>query len=276
MSGNSWVGDLLGSLLRHAQPDKRALYRACLNYVHAVNGEANDDPTTNGEQWLQRQLLPKCHTVFDVGANRGTWARAALSVNPSLSIHCFEPSRPTFDALLAQGFPPSVQCNNVGLSSKESDATMFVVEAESPLNSLYRREGLEDGWGLSWSGISEHVKLMRLDDYCDAHEIGAIDYLKLDVEGHELDVLMGARRRLESRSIKCGQLEYGGANIDARVLLRDLFAALEQFGYRLYKLLPDRLLSVPRYDQQLENFSYQNWVFAPTDMPPPCTVEVRG
>jgi hypothetical protein len=83
----------------------------------------------------------------------------------------------------------------------------------------------------------------------------------LDVEGHELEVLRGSTEMLSQGRIGTVQLEYGGCNIDARVLLKDIFAFMEPFGYAAHKILPAGLKFVRRYDQRLENFQYQNWVF---------------
>jgi hypothetical protein len=87
-----------------------------------------------------------------------------------------------------------------------------------------------------------------------------IDFLKVDVEGHELEVFKGTKEMLGKGAIKYIQFEYGGCNIDARMLLKDLFNFFLPYHYTLYKIYPHELRHVPRYDQRLENFQYQNWV----------------
>jgi hypothetical protein len=56
------------------------------------------------------------------------------------------------------------------------------------------------------------------------------------------------------------QFEYGGCNIDSKVLLKDIFEYFSGMNYRFYKIFPDRLKFFQRYDQRLENFKYQNWL----------------
>lgn len=87
-----------------------------------------------------------------------------------------------------------------------------------------------------------------------------IDLLKLDVEGHELDVLKGAKHMLAQGQIKRIHFEYGGTYIDARILLKNFFDLLLPLGYRCYKIYPNSLHLVERYDQVLENFQYSNWL----------------
>jgi FkbM family methyltransferase len=260
---------ILQWLLRKAPTGDTRLHAACQQYIRDSDGDGNDDPATNGEQWLLNAVLPGCLTVFDVGANRGDWTASALAVNPGVTVHCFEPSLATFNELIARRFPPAVLCNPVGLSAERRAAALFVFDSHPALNSLYCRQGLEDGWGIAPPTRQESVELIRLDEYCDAHGVTSIDYLKLDVEGHELDVLRGGQRLFDDGRIKYGQFEYGGCNIDSRLLLHDLFGWFDAVGYRLFKLLPDRLRPIARYDQRLENFQYQNWFFARCDLPVP-------
>jgi FkbM family methyltransferase len=260
---------VLANCLARAPGGDVSLAHKCQRYVDHANGEGNDERTTNGEQWLAQRIAPGARVVFDVGANRGDWAALWLAANPQALIHCFEPYPPTFRELVARGLPANVQCNPLGLSATRRTAALFIFDAAPALNSLYRRRGLEGGWGLEPPDREEPIQLRCLDEYCDEHDVKVIDYLKLDVEGHELDVLNGGAGLFEQGRVKCGQFEYGGCNIDSRVLLQDFFKWFDGVGYSLYKLLPDRLLPVARYDQRHENFRYQNWVFARRDLAMP-------
>ena len=80
-------------------PANSMIYRLCKRYVDRYNSENNDNIQTNGELRLMRAVLPKCASVFDVGANIGDWTALAMEINPQLQIHCFEPSAATFQRL---------------------------------------------------------------------------------------------------------------------------------------------------------------------------------
>lgn len=256
----------LGSLFfMHLPPDNVHWYRLCRRYVDAYSGENNDDMRTNGELHFLRQTLTNCETVFDVGANVGNWAELALQINPRLRLHCFEPSQPTFLRLLAKAFPPHVVCNPFGLGSAQGERTLYVFDEGSGLNSLYRRQGLEAGYGLTPQQRTETAHLDTLDHYCQKHGVFDIDLLKADVEGHELEVFKGAKQMLAKRRIKIIQFEYGGCNIDARVLLKDFFDFFQPHGYAFYKIYPKELRRVERYDQRFEDFQYQNWIVTRID-----------
>lgn len=256
---------LLARIVFPVLPESDAIYRLCRQYVDRYNGENNDDIATNGELRFMRQVLPRCTTVLDVGANVGDWAALALQINPRLGVHCFEPSRSTYEALVARAFPPNVVCNDFGLGAAKEERALHVFEDRLGMNSLYRRRGLEAGWGLAPQERTEMIRLDTLDGYCRDRGIPHVDFVKVDVEGHELEVFRGATQMFSQGRINIMQFEYGGCNIDARVLLRDLYDFFRAFDYFFWKIYPDSLRRVERYDQRLENFQYQNWIVARTD-----------
>lgn len=231
------------------------LYKICKRYVNQYDAENNSDPYTNGEYWFLESVIPKCAVVFDVGANIGDWAARAVSINPNVKVHSFEPSKQTFQCLRVRALD-NVICNNCGLSSETGETTLYVFSEGAGTNSLYCRRGLGD----ARQKDEEKIYLNTIDNYCQDLGLGHIDLLKVDVEGHELDVFRGGRELLQRKRIRRIQFEYGGCNIDSRTLLRDLFDFFEPYGYVFYKLYPNRLQEVPRYNQRLETYQYQNWI----------------
>jgi FkbM family methyltransferase len=190
----------------------------------------------------------------------------AREINSDLQIHCFEPSPPTFKQLRERNFPGKIVYNNFGLSSARGEAKLQVFAEGMGNNSLYKRQGLEDGWGLAEQSREEAVHLETLDAYCQRSGIHNIDLMKVDVEGHELEVFRGGTEMFKDRKIKRIQFEYGGCNIDSRVLLKDIFNFFSPYGYSFYKVFPTALRLVLRYDQRLENFQHQNWIAISPDL----------
>lgn len=245
-----------------------SLYALCREYVDRYNGDNNSDIATNGELQFMRQVLTKSQIVFDVGANVGSWTLMALQVNPHLRVHCFEPNRSAFERLSLRNRGTNVICNNFGLGSRAETRSMYVYGDASAINSLYLRHGLEDGWNLAPQPRAETVRLQSLDAYCEEQGVERIDFAKLDVEGHELEVLRGSIRMLTQGRIKIVQVEYGGCNIDARVLLKDIFDFFGPLHYAPHKILAAGLRHIERYDQRLETFQYQNWAFVAREQNP--------
>lgn len=114
--------------------------------------------------------------------------------------------------------------------------------------------------GLETPKREEQVQIDTIDNYCYENQIQQIDLLKVDVEGHELEVFKGMSRMLKEERVKIIQFEYGGCNIDAKVLLKDIFEYFEGSNYSFYKIYPKTIERIDRYDQRLENFQYSNYL----------------
>jgi FkbM family methyltransferase len=244
--------------LKTAPSDVR-LYQACRAYVWRFDGENDLDPYTNGEWRALGEFIPGCRVVFDVGANRGDWTESVLTLNPALEVHAFEPSSDSFAQLAAKALPAHVRLNNVGLGAVAERRALYAIGADAAMRSLYPRAGLED-YGMAPPEAGELVTITTLDAYCRSAGVAAIDYLKIDTEGHDLQVLRGAADMIGRCAVRCIQFEYGSTNVDSRDLLRDFFAFFAERSYRLYKIHSDGHRHYPRYNVRLENFQYQNWL----------------
>jgi len=248
----------IGRLFLAFIPDNYYFYLFCKRYVDRYNGENSGDIRVNGELSLLKKMLPGAKTVFDIGANVGEWAELALSIDSKLHLHCFEPSKVTFSKLKDNHFPANVACNNFGLSSVAGEKKLFIFNDGAGINSLYQRTGLEK-FGIETQTKEEIVKLEVFDDYCRRNNIDIVDFVKVDVEGHELEVFKGMADSLAKGNIGVIQFEYGGCNIDSKVLLKDIWSFFSAFPYTFFKLYPNNIKRVSGYSQEFENFQYQNW-----------------
>jgi FkbM family methyltransferase len=237
------------------------LYEFCTRYVDRYNGDNNSNPETNGEYIFLRKQLEgigrQCAgIIFDVGANIGDWVSFALSVNPRGNFHCFEPGKTAYDKLAQRGLPGNVRLNNLGLGEKDETRELYIVDEGSGMNSLYARHGVDAARAIG----RERISITTIDGYCEENGIPQIDFLKVDVEGHELAVFKGMSRMMAKGSVHVIQFEYGGCNLDAKVDLGDIWRLLEPHGFRLYKLFPEGPRRMEKYQQRLETFKYSNWV----------------
>jgi hypothetical protein len=85
--------------------------------------------------------------------------------------------------------------------------------------------------------------------------------LKIDVEGHELNVLKGAAELLSSRRINFIQFEFGEADIDSRTYLRDFFDLLSD-NYDFFRIVPHGLRPIGAYSSAHEVFATINYLAA--------------
>jgi FkbM family methyltransferase len=237
-----------------------------LHYVSlaGMNIGAGSDTDSSGEQHAISMVLKRVQpnrtpVIFDVGANKGEFTKLVLRVlGNGVQVYCFEPSVTTFVVLekALKQFSPNVHLNNFGLGARSEQLTLYSDQVGSGTASLYRREQRFTGLEMRYS---ETVSLRTLDEYCAEQQITFIDYLKLDVEGHELSVLAGARGFLAGTDIDMIQFEFGGCNVDSRTYLRDFFTVLGD-NYQLYRIVANGLTRIEQYDEKLEIFTTTNYV----------------
>jgi FkbM family methyltransferase len=199
--------------------------------------------------------------VFDVGANKGqflTLAHACLN-DRQFTIHAFEPSRQTYERLTDNTRKyKNVMLNNCGLGRKPGELELFSDAAGSGLASLTKRK--LDHFGLRMD-LSEKVQISTIDLYCNVHEIDHIDLLKIDVEGHELDVLNGGKQMFSRSAIDMVTFEFGGCNIDTRTFFQDFFYFFRDHQMRIARITPAGYLSeIESYREIFEQFGTTNFL----------------
>jgi FkbM family methyltransferase len=140
---------------------------------------------------VTRFFQPKAgDTIIDVGANVGGYAlRAAIVAKQVIAI---EPEPSNYNQLVSN--IRLNQLNNVtAIQAAISDSTG---ESTLRLASDSARHSLEEsGWGQA-TGKTVAVQLLTLDQIIASHGIERVNWLKVDVERHELPVLRGAGRCL--------------------------------------------------------------------------------
>jgi len=245
---------------RFLQPLWRAVYKTAL---FGLNVSGGADVHASGEFRVLRELARNRRTgggamVFDVGANVGTYAKAVLEVfGDKTTIHCFEPSEHTFGLLRqALGGDPRVVLHRYGLGDREETVRLHYDTPASGLATLYRESLAHHDTHLD---TSEAIELKTLDGVCSTHTIDYIDLLKMDVEGHEFKVLLGARTMLERRAIGAIQFEMGPGSISARTYLRDFYELLSPH-YDLFRIVKDGLAPLQRYSEEHEHFLVTNYL----------------
>lgn len=190
------------------------------------------DPVRNGEADLIRRLKPlQPMVVFDVGANVGEWVKLAAEGFPEARIHAFELSPRTFERLRVNLSGVPVIMNGCGLSDKAGTVEFRDYGDGSAISTM-----VDSDFHSSVQHAISKATVMTGDEYCGREGIDRIDLLKIDVEGAELRVLAGFARMLDERRIRCLQFEYGFANGDDHVVMRDFHRFLGARGYVVGKL----------------------------------------
>jgi FkbM family methyltransferase len=218
----------------------------------------------NGEENFLKYLISlqkKSFVAFDVGANVGNYTQTIIDIGDEVSvatdIHLFEPTKSCVQLLTKRfGSLDNIAINSYGLSDREEQKFIYYEKKMSGLSSLYKRNLKEYRTNLS---KKEKVSLEKGCNYIKKENIKHINFIKIDVEGHELSVLNGFEKYINPSFVDFVQFEYGGCNIDSRTYLKDLYNFFEDRKFYVAKVMPKKL-EVREYKSFMENFAYANYV----------------
>lgn len=189
--------------------------------------------------------------IFDVGANNGEWASLMHGVFPKARIYMFEPQPDCQGSIAERAIPNSCLIPHA-VSSRRYTTKLFTPGNKAGIASLHERK---DSFFADTSFKAIDVETVVLDEVIEERAIQQIDFMKMDIEGHELAALQGAQRSLANGLIKALSFEFGSANINSRTFFRDFWDFLQPLGYRLSRILPSgRLMPIRSYYEDCEYF----------------------
>lgn len=255
----------LGEALRAANPRAFELLR----WKIARSGLVGD---LLGKPMYHQLVLPFLirpgDTVFDIGSNTGQYA-VPLSqlVGPQGKVHAFEPIPATFAELAetvsgARG-PDNVVLNQMALGETSGSITL-TLPVDRPTEATAVPHTAQD-WGDYAADPSKYLKIAcqisTVDGYVRDRQIGAVSFLKCDVEGAELSVLKGASGLLSGARPPAIQLEvFDGWTTSFGYSPRDLFAFLRATGgYDIYWFHECGLRRIEPNDEVIPGIFYE-WV----------------
>jgi FkbM family methyltransferase len=193
------------------------------------------------EDWFEeeigflRSFLQPGQQAIDVGANYGIYTLSiAKAVGPTGAVWAFEPASSTA-ALLEQGIAANkftqVILERCALS-RECGSAQLTLNNDPELNALTRAN--------ETAGASETVPVATLDDCLQRYGWRHIDFVKIDAEGEEANIIEGGRRFFADFSPLILYEVKAGATLHL-----ELVAKFTAVGFDSYRLVPGLNLLVP-------------------------------
>lgn len=214
---------------------------------------------------FQSEMVPRGGVVFDVGANVGDWTKQLLDIDPGFRVHLFEPVASTYGALMQNMAQRMRDCsltpNNLALAGAEGTRTIHFYRETPSWSTFFRRRGVERDYQVP-PPKEQTIQATTLDLYCGRMGIHHIHFLKLDVEGAELEVLQGGRGLLTRNRIDFIQFEYGGTFSDSGTTLQEVFSLLQGHRYMIFKLSSQKMDCLPSFSPSMEDYRYANFLAA--------------
>jgi FkbM family methyltransferase len=179
------------------------------------------------------QVVKPGMTFFDIGAHFGYYSLLGSAlVGESGRVHSFEPTPSTFEILRQNAAQrPNIQPNNVALYSREDEMVLLDYGVELSVYNSLAGSKLE-AMGDSAPFKECRVKTITLDNYMN--QTGTVpDFIKIDAENAELEILRGMEKGLALPRRPMITLEVNDANGEQDVSNRPVKYLLER-GYTAF------------------------------------------
>jgi FkbM family methyltransferase len=209
--------------------------------------------------WVRENITGEI-TCLDIGANKGFYSTGLLEQlgDKVKSLHCFEPVPHNFD-YCTQKFEnnPIVTLHLNACSNEKKDLPFYQIISDDfgfeGLSSLHNRAIFNE-----FNKQEIIVSCVVLNDILEIDTEDEI-FAKIDVEGHELEVLEGMSKFFKSEQIKAVQFEYGHCILEQNKNLRDIVNLLKEFDkYSIYDFTESQEL-IKIDDTNIENYINVSW-----------------
>jgi FkbM family methyltransferase len=213
---------------------------------------------SNGELFVLKNFIKKDYNVFDVGANVGEWSKEIFNLNLNCLVYAFEPVPEVFKKLIQCKFDSNLFYSfNFGFGIQDDILRFFYLPNLNGMSSIYYRPVFDD---LAQKIDQIEVSIKTVDNFVKNNNINKINFLKIDTEGSEFNVLMGARESIKNGIINIVQFEYGGCYLDGQKKLSDIYHLFKSNNYLIFRIIPDGLIYIKTWDESLENYTYSNYL----------------
>ena len=152
----------------------------------------------NPDKYIFSKYIHKNNTVFDIGANIGLYTNFFRElVGKNGFVHSFEPIPKTFKKLESntKQYSPvkNYRLNMSGVHDKEANSIAFIPDEISGHASLANHA---ETWKTN-SVEKVSVTLSALDEYFEKNHLNTVHFIKIDIEGSEVNALEGAKQILQ-------------------------------------------------------------------------------
>jgi FkbM family methyltransferase len=187
--------------------------------------------------------------VLDIGANLGTFCVPLAKKVSKHTYHAFEPQRIIHYQLCANTFInglDNVHCHNFGLSDKEERLMLTMPDYASEGNIgafSIDKEVRDNEYECTTEGRKEPMVVFTLDS--GAHK--NVRLIKIDVEGHELEVIKGGIKTIKANNYPPIIFEAWTWKPWYQEKRKSLLDYLKGHGYEIQQLGENNLAQHPKY-----------------------------
>lgn len=156
-------------------------------------------------RWI-KQNIADGSIFFDIGANVGAYSLVASKMGQRLKIYSFEPSFSTYKTLVTNVIENSLETSIVPLPIALSQRTSLIdinfssIESGAAEHAVGNQKNM---YGENFQPVSSIKTLTySLDDFLTHFSVPVPNFVKIDVDGNELEILKGAKMMLKNEKLR--------------------------------------------------------------------------
>ena len=185
-----------------------------------------------------RKYIKKGDTCIDVGANIGEYSLLFAALSQSQNIFSFEPvfhiAARCKENVILNNFEKNIHLHTEVICDKNG-SILFSAQAESELSHISK--------AATTSSDGKKLPAITLDSFISQQKLSKVDLLKIDVEGAEGLVFVGAKKSLQNGVIKAILVEINPRS-NQYTNLQPILKAFPKQGYHFFLLDTESLTEV--------------------------------
>jgi len=218
--------------------DKQLTYKLYNGAVFAAKGGDADGLIIN-EVWGSKIYTPSSafkikdtDTIVDIGAHKGYFTVYASKQARNGNVYSFEPTDKNFSYLkknIELNHCTNVHPNKLGIASKKSERKIYEYSEQAGGISMIKE------WFSDKKKVKSFtIKCITLDDVFTQNKLKKIDFLKIDCEGSEHEILLSASANAMKKIDKISMEYHEIGDLKADVLIA--FLKKNKFTVKQIKL----------------------------------------
>ena len=188
---------------------------------------------TSSLELIEIVKLANVKIIYDIGAHTGTWSFLAKALIPESIIHAFEPIKLHITEFQNRmSHIKDINLHQVALGNQNGDMSIKITNRSDSSSLLDSTELADEQYGVK-KDREQMIKIFTLDDYIITQKIPLPDFIKLDVQGYELEVLKGSQQCIKyAKWILCEVSFY--SYYQNQPLFYDICEHLKKYQYNIY------------------------------------------
>jgi len=173
-------------------------------------------------------------TILDIGASRGMFSRCAHYVFPAAAVYAFEPLRDCYENLAnLKSVIKKFESYNVALGAENGETAIHRSSYDYSSSLLEMGELHKEAFPYSAGERLEKVEVRTLDGILKGKSLERPVLMKIDVQGYEKPVLLGARETLACTDYVVCEMSFKPL-YKGQALFDEVYHHLVSSGFRFF------------------------------------------